>query len=110
MANDYKKLSRKQLEKHLKDINAALKTLEAREKREARKAAEKAAAKFGFSLAELSGTVAAKTTAPRKTAKAGSPKFRNPENTSQTWTGKGRQPVWYKDAIAAGKTPEDLAI
>lgn len=26
------------------------------------------------------------------------------------WTGHGRAPGWYKAALAAGKTPEDLAV
>jgi DNA-binding protein H-NS len=26
------------------------------------------------------------------------------------WTGRGKRPNWFKEAIEAGKTPEDLAI
>jgi DNA-binding protein H-NS len=48
-----------------------------------------------------------------KTIKAGSkgiPKYRNPDNPKQTWTGKGKRPKWFLDAIASGMTPEDLEI
>ena len=38
------------------------------------------------------------------------PKFRNPDNQEQTWSGRGRQPQWYLDAIAKGVTKEQLAI
>ncbi len=38
------------------------------------------------------------------------PKFHNPANTSQTWTGRGPKPKWFKDAIASGKSPDDLLI
>jgi len=37
-------------------------------------------------------------------------KYRNPANPDQTWSGKGRQPDWFKKATAAGKRPEDLAV
>jgi hypothetical protein len=58
------------------------------------------------------GTPAAKTTGKKaKTAKKPSPpKFANPADKTQTWSGKGRQPEWFKAAMAAGKSPEDLAI
>ena len=115
MANDLSKMSRKQLNKMLKDVEKALKALETREKREAKKAAEKAAAKFGFKLSELApaGT-AATTDAPvrRKSAKkpASPPKYANPADTSQTWTGKGRQPNWYREEVEKGTTPEAMEI
>jgi len=38
------------------------------------------------------------------------PKYKNPTDASQTWTGKGRQPQWFKDAMAAGQSPEALEI
>jgi DNA-binding protein H-NS len=48
---------------------------------------------------------------PKKAAKQGSnfePRYKNPEG--ETWSGRGHQPQWLKDAIAAGKTKEDFAI
>ncbi|PRY92675.1 DNA-binding protein H-NS [Hasllibacter halocynthiae] len=44
------------------------------------------------------------------TAAKGEPKFRHPENPERTWTGKGRQPVWFKEHVEKGGKPEDLAI
>lgn len=38
------------------------------------------------------------------------PKYRNPNNPSETWTGHGRQPKFYKDAIAAGVSPDAMLI
>lgn len=35
-------------------------------------------------------------------------RFSNPE-TGETWTGRGRQPMWVRDALASGKTLADLA-
>ena len=38
------------------------------------------------------------------------PKYRNPADTSQTWTGRGKRPRWYSAALAAGKKEKDLLI
>ena len=42
--------------------------------------------------------------------KAVAPKYANPADTSQTWTGRGRKPQWVQAALDAGKSLEDLAI
>jgi len=38
------------------------------------------------------------------------PKFRNPADPNQTWTGRGKRPRWYSAALAAGKKEKDLLI
>jgi DNA-binding protein H-NS len=38
------------------------------------------------------------------------PKYRNPENERETWSGRGRKPRWVEMAIAHDRTLEDLAI
>jgi DNA-binding protein H-NS len=37
-------------------------------------------------------------------------KFRNPANSSETWTGRGRQPRWMTAAIKAGKKRNSFLI
>jgi DNA-binding protein H-NS len=37
-------------------------------------------------------------------------KYRNPADASQTWSGRGRQPLWYAAAVKAGKKDKDLLI
>ncbi|SLN15163.1 DNA binding protein, nucleoid-associated [Aquimixticola soesokkakensis] len=37
-------------------------------------------------------------------------KYRNPADSSQTWTGRGRKPNWVIAALDAGKTLDDMAI
>lgn len=105
MAIDLTGMSRKELEKLQADVEKTLRDLSKTELKEAKKAAEKAAAKFGFTLNELTGSAG-------KGAKkqASAPKYANPEDPSQTWSGRGRQPQWYKDAISAGKSPEKLEV
>jgi DNA-binding protein H-NS len=87
-----------------KDISKAISTYEDRQKTEARIKVEALAKEFGFSLSELINT---KSKSPR-TYKA--PKYQHPENPTLTWTGRGRKPQWFNEALASGKTPEDLAV
>jgi len=111
MSVDVKSMSRKELVKLQRDIEKALERLKKQDLKAAKAAAEKAAAAHGFSLSELSGSPATKTAkGPKAAKKAGKPKYRNPSDASQTWTGKGRQPDWYKSAIADGTDPSSLAI
>ena len=114
MAKELSKMTRKQLEKMLKDVQKALKTIEAREMKEAKKAAEAAVAKFGFKLSDVTGGRASASAAGarRGAAKkpASPPKYANPVDKSQTWTGKGRQPNWYRAEVEKGTKPETMEI
>jgi DNA-binding protein H-NS len=38
------------------------------------------------------------------------PKYRNPENTAETWAGRGLKPRWLVAAMKGGKKLEDFAI
>lgn len=38
------------------------------------------------------------------------PKFQHPTDSTLTWSGRGRQPVWVRDHIASGHTLDSLAI
>ena len=40
----------------------------------------------------------------------GEPKYRNPDNPDQTWTGKGTRPGWFVAALARGIAREDMLI
>ena len=97
------KLSLDELRTLQKDVKKAIVSYEARKRKEAQGALEAKAKEMGFSLAELTGK--------QKTARtAGVPKYVHPENPSQTWTGRGRQPGWIKEALAEGKSIEDFRI
>lgn len=62
----------------------------------------------GLTLDELiaHGQQSKKTVVKRTVAA----RYRNPEDKDQTWTGRGKQPRWVVDALAQGKTLDDLAI
>lgn len=106
MAVNLKAMSRKELLKLKSDIDKALKDAEARERSEALKAAEKALAEFGYSMSDFSDTAGKK----RRSATKGEAKYRNPENPSETWSGRGRKPGWIHDAIAKGTDLSTLEI
>ena len=38
------------------------------------------------------------------------PKFRNPENRSETWAGRGKQPRWLVAQLRSGKKLEEFQI
>jgi DNA-binding protein H-NS len=38
------------------------------------------------------------------------PIYRNPDNSSETWSGRGLRPKWLTALLAAGKTIEELRI
>lgn len=87
-----------------KDVTKAINEYQERKKREARAAAERAAADLGFTLEELAaGAVKGKKA-------KNPPKYRNPEDPTQTWSGRGRKPGWINEAEAAGRDVEDFRI
>lgn len=47
-----------------------------------------------------------------RSGKTGSvaPRYRNPADASQQWTGRGRQPKWVKDWVDAGKDIAGLKV
>ena len=65
-------------------------------------------ADHGLALADLAGKALA--SARRSTTKGskGAAKYRDPDSGA-TWSGRGRQPKWFKTAIEGGKRLEDLA-
>jgi DNA-binding protein H-NS len=43
-------------------------------------------------------------------APANAPRYRNPDNAEQTWSGRGRRPRWIHDAEASGRSLPDMEI
>jgi DNA-binding protein H-NS len=98
-------LSLSELKSLQKDLAKAIAEFSDRKKTEAMAALEAHAKELGFSLAELTGV---KKT--RKSSGPGGAKYRNPENSEVTWSGRGRKPGWFTAAIEAGKAPESMAF
>ena len=118
MKTELKQMSRKQLEELRADVDTALKALETKDKKAALKAAQAAAKAHGFSLDELSIAAPVEKPAPRaRKPKANgdgrakvAPKYRNPNDPEQTWSGRGRAPGWMAAHLDAGGQKDDLAI
>lgn len=100
---DFDTMSLEDLKRLKRELDKAIANYDDRRKAEARRDLEEKAREYGFSLSELAGV---------KTTKRGpvAPKYRNPSNPDQVWTGRGRQPTWFREAIEAGTEPADLII
>lgn len=102
---DLETLSLFELKALQREVTKAIADFDTRRKMEATLALEAHAKELGFSLAELVGV--------KKTRKSSGPvaaKYRHPENPEITWSGRGRQPGWFRDAVQTGTKPESLAI
>ncbi|SDZ42752.1 DNA-binding protein H-NS [Jannaschia faecimaris] len=97
------KMNKAELLELQKKVGAAVKNYDDRIRAEAQNKLEAMAKEMGFSLADFTGGKKGKAT-------SAAPKYVHPENPGKTWSGRGRQPQWFKDAIDSGKKPEDLAI
>ena len=42
--------------------------------------------------------------------KALPPRYRDPANEENTWSGRGSKPRWFREALAAGTSPEALEV
>jgi len=101
---DLEALSLSELKALRTKIDRAIATYEDRKKKEALAELEETARKLGYSLNELTALGAAKARKPV------APKYANPENAAETWTGRGRKPKWVTAALDTGKSLEELAI
>ena len=87
------------------EIDGRLEDIEARERQEKFERVVALIEELGLSRLEVVAHLRGK-----KSGKRVAPKYRNPDDAEQTWSGRGRKPRWFLDQIAAGKTPEDIAI
>ena len=99
---DLSTLDRDQLLQVNKDVAKALKTYDKRKRDEALREMELVAQKHGIALKKfvLGG--------PKRSVQI--PKYRHPEKPSLTWSGRGRQPGWFKEAVDAGHSRDDLLV
>lgn len=94
-------------------ITAAIHNWDTKRKDEALAAARKLAEDYGYSLDDLMpGGGSSKPAKPHKikTASSGTPKYRNPANPEETWTGHGRRPKWIIEMQNSGKDLSEFEI
>lgn len=108
--------------KQIEHLQKQAETLRSREKGEVVARIKEAIAHYGITAAELFGAMtagkparkaaAAKTTGRGRKAAAKKPggTAKYTDGNGRTWSGVGKRPNWFKDALAAGKQAEDLLI
>jgi len=101
---DLNSLSLKELKELHAQVARAIAGFNDRRKREALAELEEIARAKGFSLAELTST------APLRNRPSSAAKYANPANKADTWSGRGRKPRWFSEALARGVKPDDMAI
>lgn len=103
MANiNLENLSVAELDKLRYSIDNAINTRRQTELLEVRRQLDELVDNSGFSLQEILEAKA--------TRKPVQPKYQNPDNPENTWTGRGRRPVWVEQCLADGKSLDDLLI
>lgn len=121
MSLNIETLSPQELAALIKRANSRRKVLAKRKPAAQTKAAvAKVLKSAGWTFEELYGKAggSAAPAAPKKARKAAkgrstgkvAPKYRNPANPKDTWTGRGRQPRWLAAEVAAGRKVEEFLI
>ena len=100
--HNLEKMSLKQLLDLESQVKSAIASTRERDRAEVKKAMVELAEKRGFSLQELMGG--------RGKGKISVAKYANPEDASQTWTGRGRKPNWLVAKLKRGASMSDFAI
>jgi DNA-binding protein H-NS len=59
---------------------------------------------------EVSTRKAKEVRPPRRRYPPVTQKFRNPDNPDQTWSGRGKKPVWLREQLAAGRRMDEFKI
>ena len=120
MSIDINSLSARELETLINKAKKRKTTLARRKPvAQVRRKLEQQAKAEGYTIEELFGTTGATATAPRSTGRVAKkarklgkvpPKYRNPDNPEETWTGRGRQPRWLAALTAEGRQVEEFLI
>lgn len=86
-------------------VQKAIGVAKERERVELRSKIAALAEDSGFSVSELFGGRTA-----GKAKSAGVAKYKNPDNPSETWTGRGRKPNWLVTKLGKGAKMADFEI
>lgn len=106
-AVDIKKLSQTQLDNLIQQAQARKQELHREELSKVKEDVIAFARSRGYSIEELFGKGRRAAGSKRGTV---APKYRNPKDATQTWTGRGKRPRWFQALIDAGKKEADLRI
>ncbi|HST44298.1 MAG TPA: H-NS histone family protein [Luteimonas sp.] len=124
MAIDVNTLSQKELAALINQAKKRQTTLKKRKPASTVRARLTALARAeGYTVSELFGggaspapRAASPRSTPAKTARKGrklgkvEPKYRNPANAAETWTGRGKQPRWLAEMVRNGQKADEFLI
>jgi DNA-binding protein H-NS len=109
MAINLDSLSPAELQALIKNAEAQMESARKNHVKEVRTKIDGILASAGLTIGEVYPTRGGKGTKGPKAAVA--PKYRNPDNAAQTWSGRGKRPVWFNEALKKkGVTAETLLI
>lgn len=109
MAINLDSLSPAELQALIKSAEAQMESARKNHVKEVRAKIDGILAGAGLTIGDLYPTRKGKSAKGPKAAV--SPKFRNPDNASQTWSGRGKRPLWFVEALKKkGVTAESLLI
>lgn len=109
MTIDISSLNSRELLELAEKAKAEASTLRENEKRTARERVNEFAVSLGFSIAELFSYDSKSAAKGKVTRSKAAPKYRKPGG-SETWTGKGRQPDWFKAIVQSGVSADSMLI
>ena len=109
MAINLDSLSPAELQALIKSAEAQMDSARKNHVKEVRAKIDGILAGAGLSIGEVYPTRGGRSAKGSKAAVA--PKYRNPDNASQTWSGRGKRPLWFVDALKKkGVMAESLLI
>jgi len=110
MALNLEALSPKDLQALIADAQSQMHTARANQIQEVRRKIDALLHNNGLDLVDVYPTRGGKAGKPGKKA-AVAPKYQNPSNHTQTWSGRGKRPFWFVEALKRrGVTADSLLI
>ena len=106
MSTDLERLSEAELANVIANAPRALKEKQDSKRKGVIAQIRELAASIGVSVEIREGE---KPVSSRRGGKV-APKYRNPHNTNQTWTGRGMKPRWLKALMDQGHNPDEYLI
>ncbi|MFC4528929.1 H-NS histone family protein [Dyella halodurans] len=111
MAIDLKTLSPKELQALIANASAQMQQAHATQVQAIRQKIDALLANSGLSLDDVYPSRGKKAAGKKGGKGSVAPKYRDPSDPTQTWSGRGRQPIWFSKALKRrGVTAESLLI
>ena len=125
MLIDLKGLEIGELKKLDKALTRAISTYHARRARGLLDEIKQVSISHGFSLAQVQDIIKdsenqienkkpkekrLENKKPKKSRSEYQVKYRNPLNLDQVWSGRGREPAWFTESLADGRSLADLRV